>query len=136
MPLWQIALMALVGAWALQAVGTFYQMRHYRTVMGDVSARWSDGFVGAGNAKSTLGRGVILLLVVDSELIVRRLSIMQGRSVFAKFRPFPGAEGHSLDVLRANPPFDDSGCKRALATAIAQIDKAAAAKPAPASLAA
>jgi glucitol operon activator protein len=124
MPLWQIALIALVAAWALQAVGTYFQMRHYRTVMGEVSSRWSDGFVGAGNAKSTLGRGVILLLVVGPDHIIRRLSVMQGRSVFAKFRPIPEFEGHALDRLRASP-FGDAGSSKALAMAIAQIDKAA-----------
>lgn len=126
MPLWQIALMALVAAWALQAVGTYVQMRHYRTVMGDVSSRWSDGFVGAGNAKSTLGRGVILLLVVGPDRLVRRLSVMQGRSVFAKFKPIDGQEGRPLEALSEDPPFSDLGCRKALAAAIAQIEKAAA----------
>ncbi len=124
MPLWQIALIALVAAWALQAVGTYFQMRHYRAMMGDVASRWSDGFVGAGNAKSTLGRGVILLLVVGPDRIVRRLAVMQGRSVFAKFRAKPELEGCPLDSLRARSPFGDTGASKALAMAIAQIDKA------------
>lgn len=128
MPLWQLALIGLVGAWALQAVGTYFQMRHYRGVMGEVSARWSDGFVGAGNAKSTLGRGVILLLVVGPDRIVRRLSVMQGRSVFATFAPCPAIEGRTLDSLRADPPFGDAGRTKALAMAMAQIDKAAASR--------
>lgn len=123
MPLWQIALIALVAAWLLQAVGTFYQMRHYRAVMGEVSSRWSDGFVGAGSAKSTLGRGVILLLVVGPDRLVRRLAIMQGRSVFATFRTCADLEGRSLDALRDEPPFADHGRSKALAMAIAQIEK-------------
>ena len=127
MPLWQILLMVLVAAWALQAVGTYIQMRHYRFVMGDVSARWSDGYVGVGNAKSTLGRGVILLLVVDLNGIVRRLSVMQGRSVFATFKPVSEFEGSTLEHLRTRPAFPDVGRTKALATAIAQIDKAASA---------
>lgn len=92
--------------------------------MGDVSTRWSDGFVGAGNAKSTLGRGVILLLVVGPDRIVRRLAVMQGRSVFAKFRTCPDLEGRPLEVLRTSPPFDDRGRTAALTMAIAQIEKA------------
>jgi glucitol operon activator protein len=126
MPLWQILLIALVGAWALQAAGTYYQMRHYRSVMGDVSARWADGFVGAGSAKSTFGRGVILLLVVSPDRIIRRLAVMQGRSVFAKFKSMPDLEGQPLESLRSRPPFADSGQSKALAVAIAQIEKAAA----------
>lgn len=128
MPLWQIALIALVAAWGLQAVGTFYQMRHYRSVMGDVSTRWRDGVVGAGSARSTFGRGVILLLVVDTEGIVRRLSMMQGRSVFAKFKTVPEVEGDMLETLRVKPPFAEKGQLKALGVAIAQIDKAVSRK--------
>lgn len=125
MPLWQIALIALVAAWALQAVGTYFQMRHYRAIMSDVATRWSDGFVGAGNAKSSLGRGVILLLVVGPDRVVRRLAVMQGRSVFAKFKSQPELEGRPLDSLRVQSPFGNTGASKALAMAIAQIDKAA-----------
>lgn len=137
MPLWQIALIALVGAWALQAVGTYFQMRHYRGVMGDVSRRWADGFVGAGSAKSTFGKGGILLMVVSQDGIVRRLSVMQGRSVFAKFKHSAEFDGMPLAQLRTLTPFADPGRTKALGIAIAQIDRAAQrAQPKPATIAA
>ena len=126
MPLWQIALIAFVVAWAIQAVGTFLQMRHYSTVMGQVSRTWTDGFVGAGNAKATFGRGVVLLLVVSPDRIIRRCLVMQGRSVFARFTPLPEAEGQPLDTVASRPFGRDKAQATAFGIALKQIETAAA----------
>ena len=129
MPLWQIALIVLVAAWSMQALGTFVQMRHYSTVMGEVSASFTDGYLGAGNARSKLGAGVILLLVVGPDRIVRRLLVMRGRSVFARFRRIATLEGESLDSLDSldeNALFRDKAHRGALSVARLQIEKAAA----------
>ena len=85
MPTWQIALTGLVAAWSLQGFGTYWQVRHYGAAMGEITGTWTDGFVGTGIARSTLGAGLMLLLVVDSDRVVRRLLVMRGRSVFARF---------------------------------------------------
>ena len=124
MPWWQLALIALVLAWMLQAVGGFYQMRHYRAVMGDVSARWADGFVGAGSARAILGRGVLLLLVVSPDRIVRRLLVMHGRSIFTRFEPVSAVEGLPMERLGSEPVFRDKKRGKALAIALAQVEKA------------
>ena len=129
MPTWQIALGGLVAAWSLQGFGTYLQARHYGAAMSGITAAWTDGFVGTGVARSTLGPGLMLLLVVDSERVVRRLLVMRGRSVFARFAPLAEVEGLSLDALRAEPPFPRAAHRGALATAIAQIEKAAKARP-------
>ena len=131
MPLWQIALIVLVAAWALQSFGTYVQMRHYSAVMGEVSATFSDGYLGAGNARSRLGAGVILLLVVGPDRIVRRLMIMRGRSVFARFARVPDVEGTTLDGLDRAALFADKAHRGALSVALLQIEKAAA-RPRPA----
>jgi glucitol operon activator protein len=128
--LWQIALIVLVIAWGLQALGTFAQMRHYREMMGTIARQWSDGYLGAGNARAALGKGVILLLVVGPDMRVRRLLVMEGRSVLAKFKALGEFEGRPLDELRSGGAFgpDRKGRETALAQAIAQIDKARAAR--------
>ncbi len=125
MPIWQIALIALLAGWILQALGTYVQMRHYTSVMGEVTRLWADGFVGAGNARATLGRGVILLLVVSPDRIVRRLMVMQGRSVFARFDRVPDVEGRAFDGLDGAAPFSDKPRRKALSIAMGQIEKAA-----------
>ncbi len=125
MQLWQIALAALVVAWMAQAAGTFIQMRHYRDVMRDVSDKWSDGFVGAGNARARFGRGVILLLVVSSDGLVRRLAVMEGRSVFAKFKIMHEFDGVPLTTVEHAPVFAArKGRALALSRAVEQIGKA------------
>lgn len=126
MAYWQIALIALAVVWVLQAVGTWVQMRHYRQVMGGVAERWSDGFVGAGNARGTWGKGVIAVLVVDGGDIVRQLLVMEGRSVLAKFRPVAQFDGKSLDMLRAPETLATLGKShaQAIGRAIEQIDRA------------
>lgn len=125
MPVWQIALIVLVAAWALQALGTFVQMRHYRSVMGDIATRWADGYVGAGNARARLGQGVIMVVVVGADMIVRRTMIMRGRSVFATFKPWIAFDGMPLERLRDGRVFPDAPRNKALGVAVAQIDHAA-----------
>ncbi|MBO0662349.1 transcriptional regulator GutM [Jiella sp. MQZ9-1] len=125
MELWQIAVIFLIGAWLLQSVGTWFQMRHFRDVMGAVSDKWSDGRVGAGNARGSLGKGVIALAVVDPSEILRKVMVMEGRSVLAKFQPLPEWEGKPLSALRAAVADShfDKGRGKALANAIAQLDR-------------
>lgn len=124
MEFWQVALIALAVAWALQAVGTWRQMRHYRLVLGDISRRFADGHMGAGNARAGLGRGVILILVVGPDDLVRQVSVMEGRSVFASFKALDEFAGLPLDALRKSGMFKEPGRNEALAKAIEQIDRA------------
>ena len=76
-------------AWILQIVGTYFQMRHYREVLGGITRESSEGFVGVGNAKATFGKGVILILVADENGVVRRALRMRGMTVFARFKEAP-----------------------------------------------
>lgn len=131
MAVWQLGLVLLGVVWVLQALGTWIQMRHYRRVMGGISRQWSDGYLGAGNARSALGKGVILILVVGPDDVVRRLLLMEGRSVFARFEPRPEFEGMRLQALRDREPaagdakvFGSKGFKGALGQAVDQIDRA------------
>jgi glucitol operon activator protein len=125
MPIWQIALILLAVMWILQAAGTWLQMRHYRGVMGLIEGRWTDGYLGIGNARASLGRGVILMLVAGPDSTVRELLIMEGRSVLAKFRPFKEFQGRSLASLPGDEAFTKvRGRLQALDQAIEQIEKA------------
>lgn len=97
---WQLALILLAVLWALQAVGTWAQMRHYRALMARIARSWPDGFVGAGNARSKLGKGVIAIVVVSQDLVIRTVALMEGRSVLATFEALPDLEGLALDAAR------------------------------------
>jgi len=122
---WQIALILLAAVWAAQAAGTWRQMLHYSSVMGEITRSWSDGWVGAGNARGKFGKGVIILLVVDPRQVVRRLLIMEGRSVLAKFVPLPEFEGRPLSALGGETfPGHQKERNQAISRAIEQIGRA------------
>ncbi|RCS23898.1 transcriptional regulator [Phyllobacterium salinisoli] len=125
MAIWQWGLLALGAVWALQSLGVWLQMRHYSDVFKGVTAKYSDGFVGAGNCRGRLGKGVIVLIVVTPDLVVRRLLEMSGRSVFAKFRRREEFEGLTLDALRSNSNAGEGepGVAEAIKRAIEQIDR-------------
>lgn len=101
MAIWQIALLALAVVWGLQSLGVWLQMRHFGEVFKGLRAQYNDGFLGAGHSRGRLRQGSIALLVVDSEMVVRRLLTMTGRTVFVKFRRNPEVEGLTLGELAA-----------------------------------
>lgn len=103
MAIWQWALLALALLWGFQSLGVWFQMRHYSDVMKGISAKYTDGFVGAGHVRGRFAKGVIVLIVVDRNLVVRRFLEMGGRTVFAKFIRREGFEGMRLGELQDNP---------------------------------
>jgi len=127
MAIWQWGLLALFGVWALQSLGVWLQMRHYTDVFKGVTNQFNDGFVGAGNFRGRFSKGTIVVVVVTPDLIVQRLLVMSGRTVFTKFRRLEQFEGTPLDRLRSNPAIlgeGETGVAEAVKRAIEQIDRA------------
>ncbi|MFC5387543.1 transcriptional regulator GutM [Aquamicrobium segne] len=127
MAIWQWALLLLAIVWALQAAGVWMQMRHYTDVFKGITEKYKDGFVGAGNSRGRLKKGTIVLIVVTPDLIVRRLLIMSGRSVFTKFKRHEEFEGRPLEEIRADPAIlgeGETGVAEAVKRAVEQIDAA------------
>lgn len=119
------AILILAVAWALQIVGTYFQMRHYREVLGAITREGGEGFVGVGNAKATFGKGVILMLVADENDVVKRALRMRGMTIFARFKEAPDLVGMRLDELRGGDreePYDKS-TMLAVRRAVEQIDR-------------
>lgn len=127
---WAVLLLVLGCLWVLQTVGTYFQMSHYRRVLGGITARGSDGFVGVGNAKSRFGKGVILILVVDRDGFIERALKMHGRTVFARFEEAKMLVGLSVDELRdeGREGLEDPGTMAAARRAVEQIDRIRAEK--------
>ncbi len=118
-------ILILAIAWALQIVGTHFQMRHYREVLGRITREDNEGYVGVGNAKATFGKGVILILVVGEDGVVRRALRMRGMTIFARFQEAPDLVGMGLDDLRVegqDEPYDKS-TMLAARRATEQIDR-------------
>ncbi|MDR7225366.1 transcriptional regulator GutM [Aminobacter aminovorans] len=126
MAIWQWGLLLLGVVWALQSLGVWIQMRHYADVFKGITAKYQDGYVGAGNCRGRLGKGTIALIVVTPDLKVQRLLTMTGRSVFAKFKRHENLEGISLDQLRSNPAVlgeGEAGVAEAVKKAVDQVDR-------------
>lgn len=126
MAIWQWGLLLLAVVWALQALGVWLQMRHYSDVFKGITNKYGDGFVGAGNFRGRFKKGTIALVVVTPDLVVRRLLLMSGRSVFTKFKRYEQFEGMTLDALRANPAVlgeGEPGVSVAVTRAVEQIDR-------------
>jgi glucitol operon activator protein len=118
-------ILVLALLWALQIVGTYFQMRHYREVLGRITREESEGYVGVGNAKARFGKGVILILVVDmSDTVIRALR-MRGMTVFARFKEAPELVGMKIGELRdegREGPYE-AATMLAARRAVEQIDR-------------
>jgi glucitol operon activator protein len=97
---WVWVLVVVGALWALQIAGTHVQMSHYRGVLGGITREGGKGWVGAGNAKARLGKGVILIMVSDEDGVVKRAMRMRGMTVFARFEEASDLVGMTLDELR------------------------------------
>lgn len=125
MSFWSYLLLTLAILWLLQILGTWYQMRHYREVLGGITREGSKGYVGVGNARARFGKGVILILVVDEGGKVTKALRMRGRSVFARFNEAPELVGLNVDDLRKEKregPYE-AATMLAARRAVEQIDR-------------
>lgn len=120
------ALALLLVFWILQIIGTWFQVKNYRTAMAKASSDWSDGFLGAGQSRPRFGAGCLVLLEAAPDLVVRRLQVMSGMTIFARFKPQPEFEGWPMSRLleRFAEGVDDSRLARAVRQAAAKIEEA------------
>lgn len=121
----QSALILLAIFWSLQVAGSWMQWTHYRRALTSATGAWGDGFLGMGQHRPKLGLGAIALLEVGPDLRVRRLQIMAGVSVFARFKAQQEVVGWPLSKLATEyaPGLHDDRSARAIRQAIAQIEE-------------
>jgi glucitol operon activator protein len=125
MGFWSFLLLVLGILWFLQIVGTYYQMRHYRQVLGGITREGGEGYVGVGNATARLGKGVVLILVVGEDEVVGKALRMRGMTVFARFKEAPELVGLHIDDLRdedRDRPYEKA-TMLAARRAVEQIDR-------------
>ena len=125
MDTWVWVLLIVAFLWISQMAGTHVQMSHYRSVLGGITREGGKGYVGAGNAKARLGKGVILILISDEDGLVKRALRMRGMTVFARFEEAPDLVGMTLDELREEgreEPYEKA-TMLAARRAVEQIDR-------------
>lgn len=94
------ALAMLLACWAVQAAGAWVQWRHYQLSVAGNRATWKRGFLGIGTFRRRFGFGAVAMVVASPDMRIDRLQVMQGLSVFARFKDLPDYEGMTLVELK------------------------------------
>lgn len=108
----QSALVLLFVFWVLQSAGAWVQWRHYQQSLAGNRENWKQGFLGVGTSRRKFGFGAVAMLVVSPDLRVKKLQVMNGISIFARFKDIAAYEGLTLDalelVLKSKKPNDQT----------------------------
>ncbi|MGH3089973.1 MAG: hypothetical protein ACRDSJ_22055 [Rubrobacteraceae bacterium] len=56
MSVWFAVIPILAGLWFLQSVGTYFQMSHYRKVLGGIAEKGGEGYVEFATRRGVLER--------------------------------------------------------------------------------
>ena len=91
---WFIALAVFV--WILQTVLGFWQFKKFSNHLKQLRG---EGRVAIGRARGGFSTGVIVLLVIDNYCRIIKGEIMEGRTIFAGFKPFNHLNGLTLFEL-------------------------------------
>ncbi|WP_345814820.1 transcriptional regulator GutM [Paraburkholderia sp. PREW-6R] len=125
------ALLALAVFWAMQVIGSWYQMRRYGDAVRDTASRWKGGFLGVGSCKVKFGRGAIAIVVLSADMRICQFLSMSGLTVFSRFHPHEGYAGLSIDEFAAQ--LTGTRLRRAIVRAATDaLDRARHAAEAPA----
>lgn len=95
----QSALTLLFVFWVLQTAGAWVQWRHYQQSVAGNRENWTQGYLGVGKSRRKFGFGAVAIVVASPELRVKKVQVMSGMSIFARFKDVPAFEGMSLDAL-------------------------------------
>jgi glucitol operon activator protein len=94
----------LFGMFMLSMLGSFLQHRYYLRVVNDLARQFRrSGYALASGRSKGRTRGAIAVLVVrrDDPDVIERAVIMQGRTVFARFRERPELAGRVSETRLA-----------------------------------
>ena len=95
----QSALTLLFVFWVLQTAGAWVQWRHYQQSVAGTRENWKQGYLGVGKSRRKFGFGAVAIVVVSPELRIKKVQVMNGMSIFARFKDISSYEGLSLDAL-------------------------------------
>lgn len=88
-----------VFVWIAQTLLGFWQFKKFNNHIKELRR---EGRVAIGRARGYFASGVLVLFVIDSDCRIIRGEIMEGRTVFAGFKPFNHFNGLTLFELSEN----------------------------------
>lgn len=91
--LWFLFIIVWLAGWGLTTV----QVRHYREFLKSIRSQPHAGRIFAtGIGKSWIGRGCVVGVMTDHDGYIVDAYRMSGRSVFARFHPWPDILGRNI----------------------------------------
>lgn len=121
----QSALTLLFVFWVLQTAGAWMQWRHYQQSVAGNRENWTQGYLGVGKSRRKFGFGAVAMVVVSPELRVKKVQVMTGMSIFARFKDVVAFEGMSLEGLASSVQGTQTNeqVSRAIQDAIQRIEE-------------
>jgi glucitol operon activator protein len=121
----QSALTLLFVFWVLQTAGAWMQWRHYQQSVAGNRENWTQGYLGVGKSRRKFGFGAVAMVVVSPELRVKKVQVMTGMSIFARFKDVVAFEGMSLESLASSVQGTQTNeqVSRAIQDAIQRIEE-------------
>ena len=121
----QSALTLLFVFWVLQTAGAWMQWRHYQQSVAGNRENWTQGYLGVGKSRRKFGFGAVAMVVVSPELRVKKVQVMTGISIFARFKDVVAFEGMSLEGLASSVQGTQTNeqVSRAIQDAIQRIEE-------------
>lgn len=98
MQTWIFIAVLFAALWILQFMMTHYQLKNYHQTIRDMSRR-NSGYLGVGQSKKRFGKGVVLVLVSDTNDVVVDAKKMEGVTVFSRFEEYNEIVGEKLSSL-------------------------------------
>ncbi len=102
----------------LQMVLTYWQIKNYRKNLSQMAKK---GLMGVGSKKKKLGAGKIVILVSDETGNLVEGKMMQGITVWARFKPMDSIQGVSITEFKEKM-LQDEKKNAAILEAISQIE--------------
>ncbi|SFP81218.1 DNA-binding transcriptional regulator of glucitol operon [Salibacterium halotolerans] len=97
--MWGTFFVVFAAIWALQFVLTHLQVKHYQGKIKEMT-RKHQGYLGTGYFKKRFGNGAVMLVVCDEETNIKEAKVMQGLTVFARFKTVKKLIGMTLEETR------------------------------------
>ena len=89
----------VVLVYMLSLIATFYHNRMYFVALR--LAKTKGVIVSTGKKRSYFSKGSVAIIACDDENIIRHGEILEGRTIFAKFKSIQGIEGLTLQQAKS-----------------------------------
>ena len=93
----------IIFVWALQCIFTLFQLKYFNREYINLRKK---GFVLIGRQRSRISRGCVILLLITREGEILDGRVMNGYTVFTKFRALPSVKNRNITENWENEKID------------------------------